>query len=155
MAREIGSAPEVPLPPALLEVGPDRSGTLRPALNPARVDLVSMQLLLECAARGSISAAAPYCHLSVMGASERLRRLEDALGKPLFLRHRGGLEPTQAGLAALRVARVMLQALRQLVEAVDAAPAFPASRPQNVGRRGRSTVAKKHGAVCDEARVAQ
>jgi molybdate transport repressor ModE-like protein len=117
-------------------------GAIRaPSINLARLDLVSLHLVVHCAARGSISRAARECHLSVMGASDRLRRLEEALGKPLFHRHRHGLEPTEAGRAVLRGAAAMLAAACEVVEAVAAAPLYEAERAPNPGRRGRSRAA--------------
>jgi hypothetical protein len=43
-------------------------------LNLRSIDLVSLRLLVHCREHGSISAAASYSNLSVMGASVRLRR---------------------------------------------------------------------------------
>lgn len=106
--------------------------------NLARLDLVSMKLLLECAACGSLSAAAGRCHLSVMGASYRLRRLEEALGKPLFHRHRHGLAPTQAGRAAVEHARQVLGRVDQLIASVAGAGDSERLHGENCGRRGRS-----------------
>jgi molybdate transport repressor ModE-like protein len=106
--------------------------------NLARLDFVSINLLVQCASRGSISAAAEHCHLSVMGASGRLRRLEDTLGKPLFHRQRHGLAPTQAGEAALRCARSVLAAIGEMVAEVAAMPPNPPGPAQNSGRRAKS-----------------
>jgi molybdenum-dependent DNA-binding transcriptional regulator ModE len=106
---------------------------LRPSVNLARVELVSVCLFLECAARGSISAAAPSCNLSVMGASERLRRFEVALGTPLFHRHRKGLELTDAGRTALSGARAMLEAVHQMLGDIAAADLSTPKHPENPG----------------------
>jgi molybdenum-dependent DNA-binding transcriptional regulator ModE len=114
-----------------------RRGFQRPAVNLARLDLVSMQLLLHCAASGSISAASEHSHLSIMGASARLRRLEETLGKPLFHRHRHGLELTEAGAAAVAAARTMMLAVDSLLDEVRSAVVSPAMRRDNPGRRGR------------------
>lgn len=110
---------------------------LRPPVNLSRIDLVSIQLLMQCAARGSISGAAQHCHLSVMGASARLRRLEDALGKPMFHRHRHGLEITEAGRVALHWARMMLEGVQNLFLEVAATPNSVPKQAVNTGRRGR------------------
>ena len=56
------------------------------AVNLRRLDLLSPEPLVQCAALGSVSAAAQRCSLPVLGASERLRRLEGTFGKPLFHR---------------------------------------------------------------------
>ena len=106
-------------------------------MNLSRLDLVSMRLVVECAMHGSISAAAARCHLSVMGASERLRRLEETVGKPLFHRHRKGLQITQAGCVAVRWAEVMLEGARHLVREVAAVPPCLPKQALNPGRRGR------------------
>ncbi len=107
----------------------------RPVINPARVDFgIAAAGGRVCGARGSISAAAPHCHMSVMGASERLRRLEDALGKPLFHRHRYGLALTDAGAAAARAAKTILDAVNELAQEVaDVETSPPTARP-NTGR---------------------
>ena len=110
----------------------------RPLINPARIDLVSLQLVLECAARGSISAAARHSHLSVMGASERLRRLENALGKPLFHRHRSGLALTEAGAVVTRAATTILLVVNGLVHDVAAAQSSPPPMRPNTGRAGNA-----------------
>lgn len=118
---------------------------LPPQINVARLDLVSLHLVLECASRGSISAAAPHCHLSVMGASERLRRLEELLGKRLFDRHRGGVQLTEAGDVVVRGARALFEVVRLTVDEVkNAKDNAPMSAP-NSGRRGRT--AKLHTPV--------
>ena len=114
-----------------------KGGAFAPPVNLSRIELVSLQLLMQCAARGSISSAAQHCHLSVMGASARLRRLEDALGKPMFHRHRHGLEITEAGRVALHWARVMLEGVQNLVLEVAATPNSEPKQAVNTGRRGR------------------
>lgn len=110
----------------------------RPRINLARLDLVSLRLVLECASRGSISAAARYCNLSVMGASQRLRRLEELFGKALFHRHRHGLELTEAGAAAVRGGRLMFAAVQQMLTEVENARLCLPSQSINSGRRGRT-----------------
>lgn len=108
----------------------------RTPINLARVDLVSMHVLVECAAALSISVAARYCNLSVMGASERLRRLEESLGRRLFHRHRHGLEITDAGLVAARCASSMLATVDQLIKDLSGARESAPTHPENPGRRG-------------------
>lgn len=106
------------------------------ALNLARVDLVSLRLVVTCCDLGSISAAAGKCHLSVMGASERLRRLEDSLGKTLFHRHRRGLEPTAAGHVAVQWARLILAAVDSLALQLRDVEVSASASKANSGRRG-------------------
>lgn len=106
-------------------------------VNLRRLDLVSLQLLVHCREHGSISAAASHSNLSVMGASERLRRFENALGKPLFVRHRRGLEPTEAGLLAIRAARTVLDVIFDMGAAVGATEPAANRAGANSGRRGK------------------
>jgi DNA-binding transcriptional LysR family regulator len=68
-------------------------------LNLARIDLCSMQLVVQCAHSGTLTAGARKCHMSVSGASHRLKSLEASLGTQLFRRHRRGLQATLAGEA--------------------------------------------------------
>lgn len=110
-----------------------------PTLNLARLDLASLKLVVHCADMGSISAAAPACHLSLMGASERLRRLEDAFGKPLFLRHRRGLEPTDAGRAVVLAGQQILLRIEQLSTEVHLLKTSNVVANQNCGRRGKTS----------------
>ena len=84
------------------------------ALNIARVDLVSLRLVLTCVETGTLSTAAAVLHLSVSGASHRLRSLEDALGVQLFLRQRRGLEPTPAGQLVAKKGQSILALVREL-----------------------------------------
>ena len=66
-------------------------------LNLQRLDLASVRLVILCAELGSLSAAAKRCHLSVSGASHRLKAFEEALGFDVFVRHRRGLRLTARG----------------------------------------------------------
>jgi DNA-binding transcriptional LysR family regulator len=123
-----------------LRAGPSRTGQLlvpRPGINLARIDLVSMWLVLECVDHGTISAAAGRCHMSVMAASERLRRLEDSFGKPLFHRNRHGLVPTEAGTIAAKGAQLLMSDVERLVKEVGAAAVSPPVQGINPGRRGK------------------
>jgi molybdate transport repressor ModE-like protein len=104
-------------------------------INLARIDLVSLNLVVHCARAGSISAAARDCHLSVMAASERLRRLEAGLGKRLFNRHRRGLEATEAGVAVSRAGEDMLHTVRLMALEVSQAREEATQLKDNPGRR--------------------
>lgn len=66
-------------------------------INIARLDLVSIRLVIVCAELGSLSAAAKRTHCSISAASQRLKALENSIGKALFLRDCRGLQPTDAG----------------------------------------------------------
>ncbi|MCB1390045.1 MAG: LysR family transcriptional regulator [Rhodobacteraceae bacterium] len=53
--------------------------------------------VIEAAGRlGSLTAAADELGVTVGALSQRLRKAEEALGRPLFLRHPDGLSPTEA-----------------------------------------------------------
>jgi DNA-binding transcriptional LysR family regulator len=106
-------------------------------INLARLDFVSLQLIVQCAGTGSLSGAARACHCSVMAASERLRRVEEALGKTLFERHRRGLAPTEAGWRAVRAAEAILQQLQAMVADVRSADEEAPRHAANVGRAGK------------------
>lgn len=108
-----------------------------PSVNPARLDLATLLLLMECAEQGSLTAAAARCNMSVMGASGRLRRLESALGRQLFFRYRRGLQATAAGHSAIPIAKLMVDAWRELVVEVAAAPPERPCRSANTGRAAR------------------
>lgn len=92
-----------------------------PPLNWARLDLRTLRLAAVCAEAGSLTAAAPLCHLSVTAASGRLRRLEEALGGPLFLRSHAGLTPTCAGRQLARAMPAIVAALESMAREVRAA----------------------------------
>ena len=66
-------------------------------MNLQRLDLASIRLVVLCAESGSLSEAARRCHLSLSGASHRLKAFEDAVGEPVFQRHRRGLRITVRG----------------------------------------------------------
>ena len=72
-----------------------------------RFDLTDLQLFAHIADSGSITAGARLAHLALPSASARVRGLEQALGVPLLRRGRRGVEPTEAGLALLRHARII------------------------------------------------
>ena len=108
-------------------------------INPARFDLVSLKLVLHLEQAGSIAAAAEQCHLSLMNASARLRRLEDALGRRLFTRHRRGVEPTPAGRAVARAGAEVLNTVNMMALEVSLAREAASTLKENPGRRGRAS----------------
>jgi DNA-binding transcriptional LysR family regulator len=83
---------------------------------PIRLDLQDLRLLVAVAEAGVLSKAATRVHLSAAAASERLRHLEDRLGKTLFYRASDGLAPTLAGDSFLRHARIVLQQMARAQE---------------------------------------
>lgn len=72
------------------------------------LDLKSLRLLVTACEHGNIKAAAEAEHIEPSAISKRITQLEAALGTPLLLRHRRGVEPTPAGVALLEHARNML-----------------------------------------------
>lgn len=66
-------------------------------MNLQRLDFASIRLVVLCAESGSLSEAARRCHLSLSGASHRLKAFEDAMGVSVFQRHRRGLRITAQG----------------------------------------------------------
>lgn len=72
-----------------------------------RYDFTDLRLFVHIAESGSITAGARLAHLALPSASARMRSLEQALGVPLLRRGRRGAEPTEAGLALLRHARLI------------------------------------------------
>lgn len=67
-----------------------------------------MRALVTVAELGSVRAAADALALSPSAVSKQLRRIEDQVGKPLFLRSRGGVAPTLEGEDLTRIARRFL-----------------------------------------------
>ena len=67
------------------------------SINLARLDLVSIRLVVLCAELGSLSAAAKWAHCTLSAGSQRISALEEALGRRLFVRDHRGLRPTEAG----------------------------------------------------------
>lgn len=72
-------------------------------------DLQSLRLFVAICHFRSVSRAAEQFNLAVSAASRRLRLLEDEVGAPLVTRQAHGVEPTMAGLTALRYAESVLR----------------------------------------------
>jgi DNA-binding transcriptional LysR family regulator len=136
-----------------MRAAPDNAGGLnpRPPVNLARLDFVSLRLILHCARTGSLSGAASACHCSVMAASDRLKRVEEALGRTLFERHRRGLAPTEAGWRAVRAAEGILQKLEAMVAEVQSADEEPPRHAPNVGRAGKVAQERDVDCACGAA----
>jgi DNA-binding transcriptional LysR family regulator len=74
-----------------------------------RFDLTDLRLFVHVCDAGTITRGADRTHMTLAAASERIRDLEDSLGTPLLIRGRRGVDPTPAGRALLRHARLVLQ----------------------------------------------
>lgn len=79
-----------------------------------RFDLVDLQLFVHVVEEGSLTAGAARSHLALASASARVRGMEDALGLPLLLRGRRGVEVTPPGQTLLHHARLVLQQMDKL-----------------------------------------
>jgi len=79
-----------------------------------RYDITDLQLFVAIADAANISRGASLCHLAPSSASLRMRKLEDAIGTPLFKRQARGVELTPAGLVMLDHARRCLWQLEEM-----------------------------------------
>ena len=79
-----------------------------PAMNPARVDFVTLRLFCAVAQTGSITKGASRCHLALSAASRRLTDFEEAVGLDPARAHRPGraLDAGRSRRAAARDAAV-------------------------------------------------
>jgi len=84
------------------------------AINPQRVDFLSLRLLLAVAQTGSITRAAAQCHLALAAASARLKELEERLDARLLERYARGARLTEAGELVVIRARAIERELAQL-----------------------------------------
>lgn len=100
--------------------------------NLQRLDLASIRLVVLCAECGSLSEAARRSHLSISGASHRLKAFEDALGFEVFLRHRRGLRLTDRGAHAVYCSTQLLSWVYNLRTGL-ACDVAAASRPARHG----------------------
>ena len=82
---------------------------LSPSLNSvmSRLHAKQLRLLITIEECGSLLGAADKIGLTQPGASKALRELEQTLQVELFARTNRGLIPTEAGLCALRFARLI------------------------------------------------
>lgn len=76
-----------------------------------RID--ELRTFLEVASAGSFSAAAKRLHVTQSTVSMRVKTLEDALDRPLFLRDRGGARLSAAGLQFHHYAVSLVQMWQQ------------------------------------------
>jgi DNA-binding transcriptional LysR family regulator len=83
------------------------------AINPARVDFVTLRLFCAVAHSGSITKGAQACHLALSAASRRLADLEASSGARLLERSAQGVTLTPAGHVALQHAMRLFQGFEQ------------------------------------------
>ena len=95
------------------------------------MDLKQLEYFLAVAEERSVTRAAARLHLTQPPLSAQLARLEHELGVPLLVRHRRGVDLTEAGLALAERARRLLAEVEATAEAVTGT---------GQGRTGRITV---------------
>lgn len=82
------------------------------------MDITLLRTFLEIAATGSFVSASERLFVTQSAVSLRVQRLEDTLGKPLFIRSKAGAEMTAAGREfhryALSIIRVWEEARQQI-----------------------------------------
>jgi LysR family cyn operon transcriptional activator len=88
------------------------------------VTLQQLRYFLAAVEKGSVSGAAEACFVSQPSLSEQLRRLEQGLGVPLFVRTNRGLILTDAGRLLVPRAERAVAAARDAEEAVRDAGAI-------------------------------
>lgn len=111
-------------------------------VNLARLDLKSLKLVVQCAALGSISGAAKVCNLSVMGASDRLRRLEETLERPLFYRYPDGVRLTESGAMVVAGASGVFATIAKMLADVADSERAMAAYQANPGRRKKADASR-------------
>ena len=82
------------------------------------LDSVLLTTFLCVLDAGRISAAAKVLHLSQPAVTAQVRKLEDALGAPLFVRSVHGVTPTEAGLRLAGYARSVRKLLDEALAEV-------------------------------------
>lgn len=75
---------------------------------PRNIDLTALRAFVAVADAGGVTRAAGLLHLTQSAVSMQIRRLEDMLGQPLFLRASRKLTPTAEGEQLLSYGRRML-----------------------------------------------
>lgn len=79
-----------------------------------RLDPVSLKLFVTIVETGTIAAAAEREHVAASAVSRRISDLEAALKTTLLRRTNKGVEPTDAGIALLNLARGVLHSLDEI-----------------------------------------
>lgn len=87
---------------------------MKPSLNPARVDFVTLKLFCSIVQSGSITKGAKTCNLALSAASRRISEFEETVGIPLLDRTVKGVTLTPAGHAVMQHALRLFQGFEQL-----------------------------------------
>ena len=81
------------------------------------VSIRQIEYVVAVAEHGGVTSAADALHVSQPALSVAIARLEQHLGKPLFIRRKGcAVVPTSFGRNFLQESNQILQSLRRLVE---------------------------------------
>jgi DNA-binding transcriptional LysR family regulator len=86
---------------------------MKPQINPARVDFVTLKLFCAIAQSGSITKGAHECSLALSAASRRISELEETVGLMLLDRSAKGVTLTQAGHTVMQHALRLFQGFEQ------------------------------------------
>lgn len=86
---------------------------MKPQMNPARIDFVTLKLFCAIAQSGSITKGASECHLALSAASRRISELEETVGLMLLDRSAKGVTLTPAGHAVMQHALRLFQGFEQ------------------------------------------
>jgi len=86
----------------------------------ARVDLLSLRLLVAAADEGNLAAVAAREHIALSGVSRRIADLEQRWGVQLLHRHDRGVRPTAALEAIIGRLRGVFQLLDQVTDDISA-----------------------------------
>ena len=86
---------------------------MKPQINPARIDFVTLKLFCAIAQSGSITKGANECSLALSAASRRISELEETVGLSLLDRSAKGVTLTQAGHAVMQHALRLFQGFEQ------------------------------------------
>jgi LysR family nitrogen assimilation transcriptional regulator len=89
------------------------------------MDLVSLRYFIETARQRSISKAAASLGIVQPALSRRIAQLEESLGAALLMRHRRGVEPTEAGRILLERGELLLRLSDQAVSEIRSHGAEP------------------------------
>ena len=105
-----------------------------------RLDLIDLRLFLHVHELGSITAGAERSHMTLASASARIRAMEDALGTPLLLRDRRGVQATPAGQTLARESRQVLAQMEQLQAALAQHTSGPKAHLRLLANTSAATV---------------
>lgn len=91
----------------------------------ANISLRHFRVFLAVVDAGSLATASKLLHITLSAVSKSLKELEQALGSPLLVRGRKGIQLTRAGEAFNKHAQQTLTSFRFALEEVQTAPQAP------------------------------